>query len=194
MLGDRGVAAMKRRFGKAWPAVGALFGAAALSAGPAPDWLNPGPEFLPVDQAFALSTETDAEGALLARWQLAPGYYLYRHRFAFQVRDGQAASLGEPEIAPGEPKMDAYFGAVEVHYQHVQARVPVQAAAGPVEIGIGYQGCADAGFCYPPQTRWVLMDGGVGLAKALAGAAEQGAAKEGAAKEGRGTGSPGPPR
>lgn len=203
MLGNHGAAAMRQGFGKAWPALGALFGAAALAAGPGPDWLNAETRFLPVDEAFALSTETDPEGALLARWQLAPGYYLYRHRFAFQVRDGQAAALGEPEIAPGEPKTDAYFGAVEVHYQHVQARVPVQAADGPVEIGIGYQGCADAGLCYPPQTRWVLVDGG-GLANALAGAAQQGAAMQGAArqgaaqkgtaKEGRGMGAPAAPR
>ena len=171
---------MKCEFGKAGLVAGALLGAAALAAAEAPDWLNGEPEFLPVDEAFALSAQTDDDGALLARWTLAPGYYLYRHRFAFQVREGQNAVLGEPDIVPGQPKIDDYFGEVEVHYQHAQARVPVRSAGGPVEVGIGYQGCADAGLCYPPQTRWVVLEAAASPAPALIGPAGPGALAEAA--------------
>ena len=171
---------MRRGFGKAGLAAWALLGAAALPAAEAPDWLNGEPEFLPVDEAFALSAKTAADGALLARWTLAPGYYLYRHRFAFRVREGQDAVLGEPDIAPGEPKIDDYFGEVEVYYQQVQARVPVRSAGGPVEIGIGYQGCADAGLCYPPQTRWVALQAAASPAPAMIGHSGHGALAEAA--------------
>ncbi len=125
-------------------------------------WLGEAPEFLPVDEAFALSAQVDGDGALSVRWAIADGYYLYRHRFGFKVGEADGTRLGEPEIPPGKPKVDEYFGAVEVYYHNAQARVPVRAAPGPLEVGISYQGCADAGLCYPPQTRWVTVEPGTG--------------------------------
>ncbi|MCZ0943836.1 MAG: protein-disulfide reductase DsbD, partial [Gammaproteobacteria bacterium] len=121
-------------------------------------WLDEEPEFLPVDEAFALSTETADDGALLAYWDMPDGYYLYRHRFDFTLKDPEAAVLGPAELPPGKDKVDEYFGAVEVYYHRVQARVPIGDAQGPVEVGISYQGCAEAGLCYPPERRWVVVD------------------------------------
>lgn len=132
------------------------------------DWLNEEPEFLPVDEAFVLSAEVDGDGALLANWKIADGYYLYRHRFGFKAREGIGEAFGEPEIAPGKTKVDEYFGAVEVYYRSARVRVPIATAAGSAteggarEVGISYQGCAEAGLCYPPQTRWVSVDPGTG--------------------------------
>lgn len=116
------------------------------------------PEFLPVHDAFVLSTELDSDGALLARWEIAEGYYLYRHRFGFKAGDEAGGRLGEPEMPPGKIKVDEFFGEVEVYYHNANSRVPVAAGDGPLQVGIGYQGCADAGFCYPPQTQWVSLD------------------------------------
>ncbi|HET6591503.1 MAG TPA: protein-disulfide reductase DsbD [Xanthomonadales bacterium] len=125
-------------------------------------WSFEEPDFLPVDEAFVLTAEVGADGALLVRWEIADGYYLYRHRFNFATRvdaehPDSPIRLGEPEIPPGERKVDEYFGEVEVYYHSAQARVPVSHGAGPVEVGIGYQGCADAGLCYPPETKWVAL-------------------------------------
>ena len=111
---------------------------------------------------------------MLARWQMAEGYYLYRHRFGFATRTSEsiadsAVVLGEAEIPPGKKKIDDWFGEVEVYYHQAQARVPVAAGAGPVEVGISYQGCADMGLCYPPETKWVAMDLGAAGAGAAAG-------------------------
>ncbi len=86
------------------------------------------------------------------------GYYLYRHRFDFTLKDPEAATLGVPELPPGKDKVDEYFGAVEVYYHRAQARVPIRDARGPLEVGISYQGCAEAGLCYPPERRWVVVD------------------------------------
>jgi len=123
-------------------------------------WLGQQPEFLPVHEAFRLTTELAPDGAVLARWEMADGYYLYRHAFAFTTRpvDGGAGApvvLGDAEIPPGEPKVDDYFGDVEVYYGNARVRIPVASGSGPVEVGITYQGCADAGLCYPPETHWV---------------------------------------
>ncbi len=130
---------------------------ADLAGGPDP-WLEEEDDFLPVDEAFVLSTEVAADGSILARWEMPDGYYLYRHRFEFDVRGAQAAdvALGTAEIPPGKQKIDEYFGEVEVYYHDAQARIPVTGGAA-VEVGIGYQGCADAGLCYPPETKWVAL-------------------------------------
>ncbi|MCY4212280.1 MAG: protein-disulfide reductase DsbD [Gammaproteobacteria bacterium] len=145
-----------------WTLVVALaFGAAPAAAAGERSWLLEEPEFLPVDEAFALSTETADDGALLAYWDMPQGYYLYRHRFDFTLRNPEAAVLGPAELPPGKAKVDEYFGAVEVYYHRAQARVPIRNAQGPVEVGISYQGCAEAGLCYPPERRWVLVDAAV---------------------------------
>jgi thiol:disulfide interchange protein DsbD len=138
----------------------------ALEGSKVDNWSFEEPEFLPVDEAFVLTTEVGADGSVLARWEIADGYYLYRHRFEFDSRTSadQAASpitFGDAEIPPGKRKVDEFFGEVEVYYHDAQARVPVAAGAGLVEVGIGYQGCADAGLCYPPETKWLALDVGV---------------------------------
>ena len=135
-----------------------LLACAPIGLAGAASWLGEEPEFLPVDEAFVLSAGVDAEGMLVARWAIAEGYYLYRHRFDFKTDEAAHTALGAPRIAPGKEKVDEYFGAVEVYYDSAEARVPVAADAQRMDVGIGYQGCAEAGLCYPPQTRWYSLD------------------------------------
>ncbi len=149
------------------------FGLGAALPAPQPAGLGEAPEFLPVDEAFVLSTELGDDGALLAYWDMPEGYYLYRHRFDFTLREGDVATLGPPEIPPGKPKVDEFFGAVEVYYRRVEIRVPITHAEGLFEVGVSYQGCAEAGLCYPPETRWVILNA-VGSAAAAAPALASG--------------------
>ena len=150
----------------AWPAGVGLSAASAdgLSNNGAAKWLaEQDVEFLKVDQAFALTTEIGQDGALLARWEMPDGYYLYRHAFQFETRGAAGAALGEAEIPPGKAKLDEFFGDVEVYYHSAQARLPLTGVVAastdaPAEVGITYQGCADAGLCYPPETKWVALD------------------------------------
>ena len=126
------------------------------------EWSFEEPEFLHVDEAFVLTAEVAEDGSVLARWDIEDGYYLYRHRFAFSSRidadhPDTPVTFGEPEIPPGKTKVDEYFGEVEVYYGSAQARIPVAEGAGIVEVGIEYQGCADAGLCYPPERKWVAL-------------------------------------
>ena len=123
----------------------------ALEAGPNP---LAEPDFVPVDEAFVLTARVAEDGVLIAEWRMPEGYYLYRHRFGFETRDG--TRLGAPDIPAGLAKTDEFFGDVEVFYAAATARVPVLAAGGdPFEVGIDYQGCADYGLCYPPERKWL---------------------------------------
>lgn len=115
--------------------------------------------FLPVDEAFRIQpgeiVVEDGATALKLRWDIADGYYLYRHRFEFTVTEPAGLSLGEVELPEGKHKIDEYFGEIQAYYHGVEARLPMLSAPIPdrIRVSVRYQGCADKGLCYPPQNR-----------------------------------------
>lgn len=132
--------------------------------------------FLEVDHAFAYSPEANDGNTLTARWKIADGYYLYRQKFAFEIRDNAGITLGAVNFPKGEMKNDENFGDMEVYHKGVEIKLPLlRTNLNPTDISLvaKYQGCAEAGFCYPPQERIlpISLPGGV----ALAGAAVVGA-------------------
>jgi len=118
---------------------------------------NDEPEFLEPDAAFMLSVDPSTDGqGIVARWQIADGYYLYRDKFAFSVADGSSVRLGSAQLPDGKVKKDPYFGSMEIYLHEVAAEVPLERldnAAGSVSFTAKYQGCADEGICYPPMQR-----------------------------------------
>ncbi|RBP27890.1 thiol:disulfide interchange protein DsbD [Marinobacter pelagius] len=116
-----------------------------------------GNDFLPVDEALPFNYTTD-QGAVTLNWNITPGHYLYQNRVAISaVTDG--VTVGNPSFSlQGETTTDEFFGEVTVFYEPVAARVPVTLPEGVREatLEVTYQGCAEAGLCYPPQTREVL--------------------------------------
>ena len=138
---------------------GAEFSSSAID-----ELLSDQPEFLKVDEAFQLTAEVSRDGFIHVYWQNADGYYLYRHRFEFELPENSPWRLGEPRIPAGKKKVDEYFGEVEVYYHQVEIELPLLpgsstgALPSQVKVGIGYQGCADLGLCYPPETKWLTLD------------------------------------
>ena len=121
--------------------------------------------FLDPDAAFVAGAFAPSGEDLRVRFDIAPGYYLYRERFVFSPARGEGFRLGPPELPPGEMKHDDYFGEIEVYYREVEARLPLVPAGPPpreARIDVTYQGCADAGLCYPPITRTLAFQFGSG--------------------------------
>jgi thiol:disulfide interchange protein DsbD len=142
---------------------GGLVGKFKAGAGGASD------DFLPPEQAFRFSVEPADANTLRLRWVIADGYYLYKSRIKVSG-DSVLAQLGAPQLPPGLPHRDDYFGEQEIYRQQFEAIVPFarsSPAAGTVALKVVYQGCADAGLCYPPQTRNLTVD----LPPSLAGGA-----------------------
>ena len=132
-------------------------------------------EFLDPDVAFVLSAASAGPDAIEARWDIAEGYYLYRDKFRFRAADGSGAVLSEGGFPKGKIKDDEYFGPMEVYYDSVAALVPVAHAApagagAAIDVDITYQGCAEAGLCYPPITKTVSLLLPAALADTGAGA------------------------
>ncbi|QNH18593.1 c-type cytochrome biogenesis protein [Xanthomonas sp. SS] len=125
-------------------------------------------DLLPVDQAFVLSAQAPERGRIELHWKIADGYYLYRHRIAVRVLSGFKANP-TVQLPAGHKKTDPYFGEVETYrgeLNAVQSGV-ADAATTSLQVEVRYQGCADAGVCYPPQKRLLT----VALPAAEAGAA-----------------------
>ena len=114
--------------------------------------LNNSADFLPVRDAFKLSLISSSSESVKLRFVAAEGYYLYRHRFSF-TSSSEGVSLGQPLLPPGKAKHDEYFGDVEVYYEVLDVEVPVNNPYNhPFSLHASYQGCADKGLCYPPET------------------------------------------
>ena len=110
-------------------------------------------DLLPVDQAYVLSAEATAADTVRIRWKIADGYYMYRHRTSVQAITPGARS-GALTLPKGEPHEDEFFGKTETYRDELVATLPdIVGAGATVALKIKYQGCADAGICYPPQTR-----------------------------------------
>ncbi len=127
-------------------------------------------DLLPVDQAFALTASAPERNQIQLQFKIAPGYYLYRHRTS--VKADPAFNAGALQMPSGTKHHDDFFGEVETYRERLQVSLPGAPtdAAGTLSLEVRYQGCADAGVCYPPQKRVVqvtLPGGGGGAAAAL---------------------------
>ncbi|MEX0294317.1 protein-disulfide reductase DsbD [Pseudomonas putida] len=130
-------------------------------------------DFLPVHEAFKLSLVQADAHTIKLRFVATDGYYLYRHRFQFRSEPADI-TLGSPNIPKGEAKHDEFFGDVEVYHGVLDIELP-RTDARAFTLLVGYQGCADKGLCYPPETARLSIDGAGGsTADAPATASEQG--------------------
>lgn len=108
-------------------------------------------EFLHPDEAFTYSLEATDDGQVLVHWHIVPHYYLYKEQFDIADENG---TLAEQEWPAGEYIEDEFFGRSEVYFNSVTAKVdPGEATS----LTLTWQGCAEAGLCYPPQEATVKI-------------------------------------
>lgn len=114
--------------------------------------LNNSSDFLPVREAFRLSLVASNGQSVKLRFVAAEGYYLYKHRFSFRIEPSDLAR-GAAVLPAGQPKHDEFFGDVEVYYGITDIELPIDNPIDlPLTVHVGYQGCADKGLCYPPES------------------------------------------
>ncbi|GMQ45204.1 protein-disulfide reductase DsbD [Vibrio sp. 10N] len=124
----------------------ALFGDNNTSNAFTPSGTN---TFVPVDQAFPMNAYQQGDRVYID-WQVKPDYYLYQDRLSFS---GENVTLGHIELQQGEPYTDEFFGDVTIYTQPLFVEVPLSQYQAGAKLIVQYQGCAKAGFCYPPETR-----------------------------------------
>lgn len=107
---------------------------------------GPDAALLPADQAFTPVSASWRDGEVELGIRIEPGYYLYRHTLTVT----QPMPLANVTLPHGDAYHDEFFGDVYIYRDWVSARF--DSASAPETVTVRYQGCADAGVCYPPQT------------------------------------------
>ncbi|MDH1103423.1 protein-disulfide reductase DsbD [Pseudomonas mosselii] len=110
------------------------------------------PDFLPVNEAFVLTHDRLENGQMRLHFQIKDGYYLYQKRLKF---DGLPPEQ-HPVLPQAENHHDEFFGDSAVYRSELELLLPAGAGG---ELRLGWQGCADAGLCYPPQTTPIALGG-----------------------------------
>ncbi|CCO47824.1 Thiol:disulfide interchange protein dsbD [Vibrio nigripulchritudo SOn1] len=108
-------------------------------------------QFVPVDEAFPFNFFQDNDRVRL-EWQVKEEYYLYQERISVTAN---GAEIGAIEMRDGQPYKDEFFGDVRIYTTPLTVTVPLISATKDALLEVRYQGCAKAGFCYPPEIRTV---------------------------------------
>ncbi len=144
-----------------------------------------GNRFPPPDQVFHFSARAAGAREIRLHWGIRAGYYLYRSRIHVTAPPG--VPLGRLRLPQGLIKVDPYFGREQIYRDALTGELAVRGAAGAgarqIPLTVTYQGCADAGLCYPPITKTVTLSlpPGTGhAASASAGASASASASAGA--------------
>jgi thiol:disulfide interchange protein DsbD len=109
--------------------------------------------FIPADQAFVFDFQQNQHDLNLT-WQVKEGYYLYRKQVSIT---SAKANVGALQMPAGEWHEDEFYGKSEIYRQRLNVPVTVNQADKGATLTVTYQGCADAGFCYPPETKVVPL-------------------------------------
>lgn len=133
-------------------------------------WATPtlADEFLPPEQAFALSTQVLNATTVRLHWNIAPGYYLYRERIHVQT-DAPGVQWVPLTLPPGKDKFDANFNkTMAVYRERLDVDLQFTRGGASLPLTIGWQGCADAGLCYPPEAQPLQVAlSGLGAAQSM---------------------------
>jgi len=116
-------------------------------------------DFPPPDEVFFPDVFAVDGNTIEVGFRIIPGFYLYKNKFSIRVV-GDNARAGKLELPTGIVHSDEFFGEQEVYYDEVFGRLSIARAtpdAMELELEVNYQGCADAGLCYLPQTRTMTV-------------------------------------
>ena len=109
-------------------------------------------DYLDVDEAFTYTAVED-DGKLTVTFVIAPDYYLYRDRTS--VRDAQGNDL-PVDFSQAIEKYDPNFEEVMAVYYETAVLEADLVGQGDA-VSLKYQGCANEGLCFAPQTREISL-------------------------------------
>jgi thioredoxin:protein disulfide reductase len=109
-------------------------------------------DFLSPDQAFKLNITKQDNQTLTAEFKVTSGYYLYKQRIKFMLKDASTGNISAVNLPDGEIKDDPNFGKQEVYHHDFLASIQLANANNAI-LQATYQGCSEKGLCYAPQTK-----------------------------------------
>lgn len=115
-----------------------------------------GEEPLSPEEAFRPSVSVQGHQIKL-HWDIAKGYHLYRDRLKVALLDSDA-HIQSATLDQGVLDDDPTFGKVYIFHTAANANLTLKLGSQATAVlVVGYQGCAEMGLCYPPQSQaWVV--------------------------------------
>lgn len=110
-------------------------------------------KFLHPDEAFKLDVVAIDHQTLEGRFTISPGYYLYKNRIKFEIKEANLGKVSSVKLPVGEIKDDPNFGKMEVYHHDFIANITTENAAQQLVIHARFQGCSEKGLCYAPQLK-----------------------------------------
>ena len=115
-------------------------------------------QFLHPDEAFLVQSGFVKKNQIEISFQIAEGYYLYKSKIFLTTENINPKKI-YPRLPAGEIKNDPTFGEVEIYRSDVILRTDPLAIdeVRDKTLILSYQGCAEDGICYPPQTKSIAF-------------------------------------
>ncbi len=111
-------------------------------------------DFPPPEEVFFPDLYAVDGNTVEVGFRVIPGFYLYKDKISVRSMS-EGAMAGQLDLPQGTLKVDEFFGESEVYYDEVVGRLTIARAtpaAMDLELELNYQGCADGGLCYLPQS------------------------------------------
>ena len=137
-----------------------LFALLASSALAATFTVRAQDDFLPVEEAFEFKVEPVSDKSIHLHWSMPSGYLLYRDRLHARIANPDIR-MKDPVLPTAESHNDEFFGPQWIYRHDIEVVVPfvcLPSAQGPIVLQVSYQGCAEAGLCYPVQMQTLTLD------------------------------------
>ncbi len=116
--------------------------------------------FLKRSEAYRLTLKSPDPSLIRAHFHVAHGYYLYQNKIRFTLLSPRTGiTLGPVAMPPASIEHNPYLGTLTIYKRSFVVPLPLTGArpGETLRVQVHYQGCAQAGICYPPVTRVITV-------------------------------------
>lgn len=117
-------------------------------------------ELLEPDEAFKFYAYVKGPTTVMAELTPAKGYYLYKPRIKFALKDSPGVAFRAVKLPVGEIKTDQVYGRSETYSKPIQVEIILDRVPNAKNLTVvaGYQGCHEkTGVCYPPMDKELTL-------------------------------------
>ncbi|MFI4918100.1 MAG: protein-disulfide reductase DsbD [Legionellales bacterium] len=113
---------------------------------------------LPAQEVFQLNVKKIDPNTFTVNWQIKPGYFLYSERIKLTPQPNSNVQLGPLRMPATLKKTDTQHHSYTVYRNELTIPVGILGdKPGEALVNLHYQGCADDGFCYPPEDKQIKL-------------------------------------
>jgi thiol:disulfide interchange protein DsbD len=113
---------------------------------------------LPAAEVFHVEVQSIDPNTFAVTWDIKPNYFLYRDRLQLIPQTDSNIHLGALRLPPAQIKTDKQGHQYSIYRNQVTIPISVLGdKPGETVLDLHYQGCADDGFCYPPEIKHIKL-------------------------------------